>query len=264
MLPAGAARDIDAVLGFEMDRFTPFKADEVYHAARRKADTGPETITLSLAVARRDRVDAMLAALDRLALRPDAIDVRLPDGTRLGANLMPAGKGRRRKDLARRANAVLMLLGLTLVVAAMLLWVHNRRLALDDMRQQLVEMRQEARDVEAMRKQLQDRLGAIRYLAAQRDAVSPAIATLDAVTRCLPADTWLSELTIDGGGRVGLTGQSGRAGALLDAMKPCAHLTNLRFQGAIQPDKTSAQERFHLLADLRRKEAADASTADRR
>lgn len=258
VLPAGAARDLASVLSFEMDRHTPFKAGEVYHASRRRADAPGPSIALSLAVARRDRVDDLLAALDRLALRPDAIDVQAADGTRLGVDLMPAGRARRRPGSPRRTNLVLMLVALAMAAAAMQLWVHNRGLARDELRRQLAGMRTEAREIDLLRKQLQERLGAMRYLAQRRQAMPAAAASLDAVTRCLPADTWLNELTIDGSGRVGMTGQSRHAGALVEAMKPCAGLTGLRFQGAIQPDKASGQERFYLLADLRRQEAADA------
>jgi general secretion pathway protein L len=70
-LPLAAERDLAAVLGFEMDRLTPFDAGEVFWGVsrlRRDAERG--MLLLTLLVVLRRPVEALADALGRVDLRP--------------------------------------------------------------------------------------------------------------------------------------------------------------------------------------------------
>jgi general secretion pathway protein L len=93
------------VLGFEMDRLTPFRAEEVYYDHRVLGrDAAAGTIDVLLAVARREIVDARLAQMRELGVSVQGVQVR-EDAPRAGPALdvLPTGqRGEREKPQERR------------------------------------------------------------------------------------------------------------------------------------------------------------------
>jgi general secretion pathway protein L len=261
-LPAAAAQDVAAAVAFEMDRHTPFKANQVYYAVRRWPSRPKQPINVTLVTLLRDRLDRLLEQLRSRGIQPDEIDIQTAEGTRLGINLLPAGYRQPRKNPRHQLNMGLAILAAVLIFAAMQLWLHNRSVALEKMRQEVNQLRADAREIEDLRQQIQNGLGATRYLTERKTNTPPLSVMLSELTQCLPKDTWLTELSVEGDGQVNLAGQSQKAGALIGEMKNCRSLTGAQFQGVIQPDETTKKERFYLLAHLRREEASNATAND--
>ena len=67
-MPAATEENLRQVLEFEMDRLTPFRADEVYFDYRVVSrDVAAGQLVIQLAVARREAVDARVRELRTLA-----------------------------------------------------------------------------------------------------------------------------------------------------------------------------------------------------
>jgi hypothetical protein len=76
-LPAATEENLAQVLGFEMDRLTPFKADEVYFDQRVVSrDAADGQITVELAMAPRERVDARVRELGALGVSVQGVALR--------------------------------------------------------------------------------------------------------------------------------------------------------------------------------------------
>ena len=92
-MPAATEENLAEVLAFEMDRLTPFKADEVYFDYRvvsRNAAAGQ--VVAQLAVARRELVDERLTTLRSLGINPHGVTVRDDAGLGgAGLDLLPQG-----------------------------------------------------------------------------------------------------------------------------------------------------------------------------
>ncbi|WP_158700993.1 PilN domain-containing protein [Phytohalomonas tamaricis] len=261
-LPAAAAQDLSAALSFEMDRHTPFKASQVYYATHRWPSHSPQSLELVLAVVLRERLDVLLEKLVHLGIHPTAIDVQTEKDARLGVNLLPPERRKLRHKPRRLLNVGLTALSVMLLFATLQFWLHNREETLAAMQQEVAHLRSTAHEIDDLRQQLQNDLGATRYLTERKRAIPPLSAVLSELTHCLPPDTWLSNLNIETDGQVRLAGQSQRAGALINELKKCPSLTRAQFQGVIQPDETTGQERFYLLAYLRREDVGNASNSD--
>ena len=261
-LPAGAAQDVMAAVAFEMDRHTPFKASQVYYAVRRWPSQPKQPLRVTVATVLKDRLDPLLERLQAQGIRPDEIDVQQPEGGRLGINLLPSERRQLRKNPRRQLNIGLAVLAIALTFAAMQVWLYNRAVALEAMRHEVSQLRAGAQEIESLRQQIQNGLGATRYLTERQAGTPPLSVMLSELTQCLPKDTWLTELSVEGDGQVNLAGQSQKAGALIGEMKNCHSLTGAQFQGVIQPDENTKKERFYLLAHLRREEASNAPVTD--
>jgi len=190
----------------------------------------------------------------------DAVDVAVGDG-RLGVNLLPPERVPRHIDPRRRLNlalaaACVLLLGLVLGQ-----WLHNRRLALEQMRATVQAMHGEAQQVAALRQQLQDNAGAAGFLAQRKRQSVPKLSVLADATARLPDGAWLERFSVDADGQIGLQGQSQQATRLLDVFKDSPLIADPGFQGSIQPDPATGKERFYLLAHVRQSAAKPAARA---
>ncbi|NWA25421.1 general secretion pathway protein GspL [Pseudomonas gingeri] len=251
-LPLAASAQAHAALAFEMDKYTPFKAAQVYFDTLRvpQEDRTRPVFELTLVVALRERIDAILDEAARNGLRIDAIDTLDRNGTRLHVNLLPAQRRPQEWHPTRRLRLRLAWLGAGLLVAAMLMWVHNRQLALDAMNAEVAALRNDSQQIQGLRQQLNERLDTGRYVQTQKTQALSRTALLQELTACIPVDTWLEQLDIDAQGTLTLSAQSSQAGDLIGKMKACTHLRNLQFQGVIQADASTGQDRLNLTAHL--------------
>ncbi|WP_248799994.1 PilN domain-containing protein [Pseudomonas sp. MWU13-2105] len=263
-LPLAAAAQAHAALAFEMDKYTPFKAAQVYFdtLCEPREDRTKPVFELTLVVALRERIDAILDEAARNGLRIDAIDALDRNGARLQVNLLPAQRRPQERHPARRLRLGLALLGVGLLLVAMLLWLHNRQSALDAMTAEVSALRSASQQIQGLRQQLNDTLDTGRYVQTQRALALPRTELLRELSACIPADTWLEQLDIDAQGTLTLSAQSSQAGELIGKMKACGHLRNLQFQGGIQADASTGQDRLNLTAQLSSREERHAPAPD--
>lgn len=273
LLPLAARDNLQQVVGFDLDRQTPFSVAQVYYAVRELGAPVAGRFQVELAAVTRASVDPLLARLRMQGIVVDAVDVALGDD-RLGVNLLPLEQRPRRAHPRRRLNLILGAASLVLLLLVAGEWLHNRGVALDQMRAEVAAMRGDAQQVAALRQQLQDNAGAAGFLAMRKKDTVGMLSILEDATARLPDGTWLERFSVDNTGQIGMQGQSQQAAKLLDALKDSQVITDAGFQGSIQPDPTTGKERFYLTAKVKSPavsgatranatpaDAADASTA---
>ena len=249
-LPLAAARNLRAVVGYELDRYTPFEAEQLYFVARQERRT-PSHLDVTLVAILRERLDPILSECAALGLRPHRVDV-----LNLGIDLLPAPLRPRQRPPGMGLQRSLPWLCGALLIAAMLLWLNDRQRVLDVMRDSVRQQHAQVAEVHALRQQLLNTRGAAQYLTRRKWAQPPLAALLNDLSTCLPADTWLDQLDVKDG-EVAFSGQSAEASALITRIKGCHSLENAQFEGVIQPDARTGKDQFALRAHLRQ-ETADA------
>jgi general secretion pathway protein L len=265
-LPLAARDNLHQVVGFEMDRQTPFGVAQVYYAVRELQATAPAgRCQVELVAAARAGVDPLLARLRAQGIAVDAVDVAVADD-RLGVNLLPPEQRPRRVHPRRRLNLILAAGVVLLLLLVGLEWRHNREVALAAMQAEVAAMRGDAAQVASLRQQLQDNAGAAGFLAQRKKDTVGMLELLREATARLPQGTWLERFSVDNTGQIGMQGQSQQAAKLLDALKDSSVITDAGFQGSIQPDASTGKERFYLTARVKQAAttgpAAAASSGD--
>lgn len=248
-LPAAARGDLERVLGYEMDRQTPFRAHEVAYAAHELGRTGDGRLRVELVAVPKARLEPMLAQVRALGVRVDAVDA-LDGAGRLGVNMLDAAARPSHPHPRRRLNLALAAAAVLLLALAMGQWLHNRRAALATMQAQVDALRNQAQQAAALRRRLVERMGAAGFLARQRVNAPAVIEVLADLTQRLPDDTWLERFGIDASGNVSLQGESPQATHLLKRVGASPYLDDPGFQGAIQTDARTGKERFYMTAQL--------------
>ena len=249
-LPLAARANLEQVVGFEMDRQTPFQLAQVYYGARElDAPAPPGRLQAELVAVTRHTLDPQLASLRAAGIAIDAVDLAQGAG-RLGVNLLPAEQRPRHTRPRLRLNLALAVACVVLLFLVLVQWLHNRQAALAQMQAEVASMRGEAQQVAALRTQLQDNVGAAGFLAARKKNTVGMLSLLREATLRLPDSAWLERLSVDNTGQIGLQGQARQAAKLLDALKDSPLITHASFQGSIQPDPTTGKERFYLTAQM--------------
>jgi len=259
-LPLAAARDLHTVVGYELDRFTPFDASQLYFVARQDKRSGA-FIQVTLVAILRERLDSILNECATLGLQPHAVDVGTDEASRLHVDLLPAPLRPRQKRHGLGLQRKLLWLCGGLLIVAMLLWLNNRQQLLAQMEDTVQAQRAQVAQIQKIRQQLTNTRGAANYLIQRKTAQPPLAALLNELTACLPKDTWIDQLEINDSAEVSFSGQSAKASALIARVKDCHSLENAQFQGVIQPDPQTGKDRFSLRARLHQ-EAAHAPTPE--
>lgn len=252
-LPAAAEDNLRQVLAFEMDRQTPFKADQVYFDSRVLGrDASGRNLQVELVLIPRAQLDQELAAVPVGAGSLDAVDSWKgePGAGRRETNLLPPERRARRRDMRLPLNLGLAALALVLLVVNMDESLANRAAAVEAMRAEVDKAGNEAKQVAALRKTLADSIAGANFLTERKRKGPLTVALINDLTARIPQDTYLERLQIESK-QVQLQGQAQEAAKLIALLAASPCLGNPGFQGQVQPDARSGKERFQINADLK-------------
>lgn len=247
-LPVAAEARLRDVLVHEIDRQTPFAADQVSFEGRVLGrDAGGQALRVELLVLPRARLEAELQAIGPLAARLAGADVRDADGRGLGINLLAHTQRARRTDPSRRLNLALAGVAVLALALALALVRYNRSEALAELRADVAQANSEVRQARLARNQLAAKVEAANFLATRRAARPTMLEVLDELTRRIPDDTSVDKLTIDDG-KIVMVGQSRAAPALVGLLQASPIVSEPALTGAVQADPRSGRDRFTLTA----------------
>jgi general secretion pathway protein L len=250
-LPVAAEQNLRQVLAFEMDRQTPFRADQVYYDCRVAGrDEATRTLAVELAAVPRAALDPDLAALGELGIALDGVDMAGADGRAEGFNLLPVERRAVRRNVWLRINLALAAVVLVLLGVVMAQSVGNREQALAALRAETTARRDAAREVAALRNELKTAVEGANFLAERRRARPPISDLMLDATERLGNDTWLQRLSLNGD-QLQLQGQSREAAGLITILQQSPMMEAPALQGAITPDARSGKEQFLIQAKVR-------------
>lgn len=252
-LPLAATRNLNTVLQYELDKYTPYPPEQVSFFARvlSKQTTHAEVQLVAVA---RERLDVMLDACRERGLRLMAVDALSRKGERMGIDLLPNGsaKGNTR---ATALNRWLWLGGLAWLLAIAGLYLHQQQQMLEAMQDTVAAQRAEVQRLQKVRQQLNDSVGAASYLTELKLSRPTMSQLLAETATCLGNDSWVEQLEVRDGVQVSFSGQTKRASALINQVKTCPSLEQAQFQGIIQADDATGNERFSINARLKQGDA---------
>ena len=263
-LPVAALENLSSVLGFELDRQTPFRAEQVYydsHVLPHDADAKQAPVQLALVT--RERLARELAGIDGLASTLSAVDAADAHGMRAGFNFLPP------EQRARRNHTFGWLMAGLAVATLFFLWlgmsriIDNRAEALVRLQADIDAQRDEARAVTRLRDELDAAAVGANFLAVEKASQPSMLLLLDELTRRLPDDTFVERMIV-ARGELTLAGQSAQAPKLVELLQDAATFRSPSLSGPIQPDARTGKDRFNIAAKFgKQAEGGDAPDAGR-
>ena len=258
-LPAAARERLREVLGFEIERQTPFAASDVLYDGRVLQVRDDGQLQVELVVVPRARFDAAYDALAGLSASLAGVDLVDAEGRPLGVNLLPLVQRHAPANPWRWWNlffAMVFLLASGFGLAQLLA---NRRAAADQLQADVATRSEQARSVGQKRQRVVDAVEGGAYLQDQRNARPSAVEVMDELARRLPDGTYLEKVSIEGG-QLTVVGLSNQAAALVGKLEGARQWHAPALSGALQPDARTRSDRFTLVAQLDDASATEAKS----
>ncbi|WNH50843.1 PilN domain-containing protein [Stenotrophomonas oahuensis] len=249
-LPAAAAPRLRDVVGFEIDRQTPFEPGQVHYDVR-EGDTLPDgQLQVELVVIPRPALEQWLQQSGSWAGQLAGVDADDGSGQPLGVNLLPVGQRFVARDPMRRWNLLLGAAAVVLLALAGNQLLLNRERAADQLHEQVNAAARDARAVAAEREHLQRLVDGAAFLEEKRTAQASTLEVWNELTRLLPDGTYLEKLSVEGR-TLQLIGLSREASQLVPLLQASPLWTKVNLTGVLQADGgAGGRDRFTLTAEL--------------
>jgi general secretion pathway protein L len=248
-LPIAAERQVHQALAFQMDQETPFTPDEIYWShfiAERDRQGGRLSVRLLLVP--RQSLAALLRALDHVGIVPNRAEIGDgPDQDRTLALDGDSGSLDRaqRRALLWPAAACCLLLALGTIATPFV----RQAISLASLDQEIEAGRTTAAAVEKLRGELDRLSGTIDLVESERDKAGRPLVILATLTRILPDDTYLTEVTQQQR-KVTLSGTSAAAARLIGALSAGEGLRNVAFAAPVTRLEAIRAELFTIAAEV--------------
>lgn len=247
-LPLATERELGQVLAFEMDRETPFNAEEVFWSHRVIArDRERAQVSVRLLLAPRASLASVLGPLARVGIVPKRAEIGAgPDQGAylwLGDDSERGGKG----SYVLRSSALAVALALAVAVTATPLMRLSANLTRLD--QEIAKGRAAAAEAAKLHQEIDRSVGAADLVETEREAAGHPLVTLAALTRMLPDDTYLSELSQQQH-KVTMSGRSSGASRLIALLAAGRELRNPSFSAPVTRIEGARTEAFTITAEV--------------
>jgi len=243
-LPLNAEGSLREILKFEMDRQTPFTADQVwfnYRVLDRDAEQGK--LRMQMAVCPLSFLQPLLERIQGWGIRPHVL------GPDTGMNLLPPARRPAPAPLFHPQTRRLAGIAAVLLLALLYLPALRYETIADKLEGKLAELRTGTIQAQQLAQEKAAILDRVYFLQEQQNGSIPAIELLGEFTRLLPDHTWISRFAV-GDGEIHLQGESAAAAALIPLLESSKYLEDVQFRSPVIRNNVSRLDRFHLSARI--------------
>lgn len=248
-LPKRAADFLDGIVRAQIDRLTPWSANDAVVGWSTPQADGPDRIVVTVAATVRTLITPYVRAFAAHGVRSVAVSTRLPDGA---AVRVLDEKGREVLNVARVSRvllAILLVTGLGAAAAMAAGTIVGARLQAqqDDLARRIARSRSAA--LIGHDATVDGATGALRSLERRKHESPSAVIVLEELSRALPDHTYVTELRIEGD-KLRLVGLTRDAPALIGLIEQTSHFTRATFFAPTTRAPNEAGERFHIEARI--------------
>lgn len=247
-LPLAAEHDLKRVVSYEMDRLTPFRADEVFwNCLAGKRDPVRNRLHVRVTVIPYLRVEAILTALMQSGLAP----ARIAAGETTEPNrIIPLTEDRTaHRWLGPRVHAVALGGCGVMVAVAITLPFILQSVAAARLDARIEAVKPQVVEAEKLRKKIATGATTADAIAAARNQLGTPLQSIALLTDLLPDDTYLTALNVRQR-KLTISGRSAAAARLIGAMAANPLIHNPAFTAPVIRDETNGGEMFSIRAEL--------------
>jgi general secretion pathway protein L len=247
-LPTAVLRNLEQVLGFEIDRETPFSPDEVHWTySARPARTGNARLDVDLYLVPRASVAQVLAALERAGVTLHGIEAAGGEGqcVLVRCNEKKRGHWLRVERSLMPFAATAAALAVVLIMTPLLV----KQYVLMSADAVMTSLAGPAREAATLRQTLDSATRGVDLLKEERKRNTSVVSVLAAVTEALPDDTYLTSLSIRGG-KLTMSGLSSSAASLIGVLAKTPWFAGPAFDAPVVQNEQNDRESFTLSVTL--------------
>lgn len=251
-LPVAVEENLRQALTFELDRYTPFRPEQVYFDYRIvERDTSRRRLSVELAAVPKSAVDQGVAEAAALGLAVDGavMAAEFLQHASDCRDFLPAA-ARRRKASTRwwwRAGMVVLSSVLLAVLLAIPLW--QKRAAAISLLDPLMQARAASRETDALRDRLRKLVEEHNFLPNKKWERYSTLQVLEELSKLLPDDTFVMQFDFDGK-TVQIQGDTGSSTSLLEILEVSPLFKDVGFKSQLTKLQGTPYDRFHISATL--------------
>ena len=251
LLPPAALENLREVLGYEMDRRTPFSVEQVYFDYLIENNGGGDNqLKVQLFASPKEHIDQMLKLLDSWNIGLNEINVINPGININTLNLLPAEKRKSGNgNQATKSTLLLVVTAFCLFLAALYVPLIKQGNLLSQLETEIANSRDvvtKLKDLKLHKEALFDKAS---FLISKRKANVPVIDILNELTRIIPDDTWLIRFSLTNG-EIQLQGESTVASSMIQTIESSDILTEVKFRSPVINNETTQKDKFNISAKL--------------
>ncbi|MDD4913409.1 MAG: PilN domain-containing protein [Methylococcales bacterium] len=263
-LPEATLENLQQVVGFELDRYTPFTAEQVYFSVTALGKTGQGQVQVLLVLSPKTLLDEQLAQLNAWGVQPARIEYQrlqheFPQWSGQ-YNLLPDHYRPETNKLAQFVNWFLNSLMFALFMAVLVFPVLEEKQAVDALKSQIKAMEKDTRMVDEQQREIDALQEQTRRLIDIKAQTPEPLTVINELSHMLKDDTWLTNLQYTEK-HIQIQGQSPTASALISLLEESPLFSKVSFVSPLTQDKTTGLERFQISMDVSPKLAADELSA---
>jgi general secretion pathway protein L len=263
-LPLAAQANVSQVVSYELDRYSPFKAGQVYFATRiERIDTEAAQIVTQLFITPKKILENLYNDCKNLGITPSVVDVENSpndlQNLHSAYNLLPQNLQPKVKNTSRWIiGGLLTLLGL-LSFSSLILPVWLEYQVVEELQNKISKIDKEVKAVKNLQAEMDSIREEAQLLINEKTAAPPVVAILNEISALMQDDSWLAYLQYSDG-QIQLQGESKAASNLLADLEASDYFAKVSFASPVTQDKASGLERFQITADITKPENSDATT----
>jgi general secretion pathway protein L len=247
-LPLAARSRLEGLLGFEMDRETPFARDEVYwNYSVGRQDVAAGRLEVDLVIVPRASVAPVLDAARARGIEPAGIEVAAAPGRTLLVRVDPLTAARPR--WSQRPAFALVGMPCMLAVIALAIPFARQQLSLNAADAAVASLTAQAQEAAKLRQAIDQHAGAAAFLGKERERTGSALEALALTTKAVPDDSSLTALSMRSG-RLTLTGASPSAAGLVGTLAKLPGFREPAFAAPVVQNDRGGLETFSISVAL--------------
>ncbi len=245
-LPLAARNNIHQVVAYELDRYTPFTADQVYYDVQitgKDAEAGQ--LTAQLAVIPKQKLDDLCEELIACGLHPTTARLIDQNQSSPAFNLLPNELRPSISSMPKIISCAVGLLLLVMLLGLLLVprWFEQR--VIDDLEQEVNTVSKVANEVQVLTKRVETQLHETNFLLNKKRTQPVVVFMLEDLTKRMPDTTWLSYLQYKNSD-LQVRGESTDASSLIALIEASPVFHNTRFVSPVTRNSASNTDRFQL------------------
>ena len=257
-LPAAAKENLEQVVTYELDRYTPFKPDQVYFAVKTLDGVNEAgQIRVMMILTTRELLDGLYDDVKALGLEPLYVDYEgspnsledLEDGY----TLLPESLRQKKANIPRLVHGSLITLTSLLLLAVLAMPIFFEYQSVNELAVKATALEKDAKKVKAMQSSIDAVIEETKQLIKTKTAAPDIVNMLNNLSTLLKDDTTLSYVQYSEG-HLQIQGESPAASGLLGVLEASDMFANARFASPVTQDRVTTLERFQITVDVAKAE----------
>lgn len=242
--PEGVQENIKQVVGYQLDRITPFSLDTAYFDAKvAKHDKANKIVVADIYVSPKAHIEQYLAKLRALGVPEIKVISALAQPTDLTQGLSTKAAAPMPASLVPFYAFILVLIA---SLAAPILYKERR---LGQIETAIASLQQQAAAQIEVRDQLLAAEETLSFIGEKRKTAPVMLDVVEHLSAEIPKHTWVERLEINGS-QVQIRGESEQALSLIDTLEISPYFEAVSFKSPVTRNANSGKDKFHLQANV--------------